>query len=101
MIKSFVQVILAMAVSFLVLWGIGMTRYWLIAAIIVIVSSGLIFSTRGLRTNDESAPGPIWVLMTLLISSILGCLWPSLPFAFAWKRMGRQLDNVRSKPEDQ
>lgn len=101
--KKFVlQSVITIALSSLIAWLLGATVYIGIGAFVFFVALGVFYSRHGLFDNDESAPGSIWILMTLGYAFIVAAFWSVLVLAWSWHGpMTRAIARSRGDDDDE
>ena len=85
MFKLLLQVAVTVGVSVGVGAVIGSAAYLTVSLFVAIIVLGVIVSTRGAWSNDEHAPGPVWLLYTSALAVVLGLCWAVFPLAWAWR----------------
>ncbi len=84
MTKFAIQSAITLVVSIVIVELIGVTAYAGIAAFIFLVALGLLYGRHGLVDNDESAPGWIWMSMTVGAALFVAAFWSVLVLAWSW-----------------
>lgn len=86
MLRLLLEIVIALALSIVVITLAGVGHYIVIGAVIAAVAAAAIYATNGLINNQDSAPAGIWILMTLVLCALLGAMWPALPLIFLYER---------------
>lgn len=89
----FVQVVFVIGAAFSVYFVFGPQTYAIMAAMMTVVTLGLITSAS---KTERDAP---WWALTCILVVTFGLFWPSLPAIAAWGAWSRRAESPRAPDE--